>query len=170
MEAGEGGIVISMQGGNGVALQHKDGKWSNPIAVNILSVGGGAVFGYANKHVIVLLNHFAMDQLLKGKGSMSIGVDAGFAVGKVGTYNAMHHVLLCINDSCLSTVLFLAIVAACLTISSMKQHIVSNTFVSPLVYFQDVLQLPTLNCRARVVSEHHSSIRIQRASCFPSKQ
>jgi lipid-binding SYLF domain-containing protein len=75
-----------MQGGNGVALQHKDGKWSNPVAVNILSVGGGAVFGYANKCVIVLLNHFAMDRLLKRNGSIAIGVDAGFAVGKVGMY------------------------------------------------------------------------------------
>lgn len=75
-----------MHGCNGVALQHKDGKWSNPVAVNILSVGGGAVFGYANKTVIVLLNHFAMDRLLKGNGSIAIGVDAEFAVGKVGMY------------------------------------------------------------------------------------
>lgn len=84
VEASEGGLVVSAQGGNGVALQHKDGKWSNPVAVNILSVGGGAVFGYANKCVIMLLNHFAMDRLLKGNGSMSIGVDAGFAIGKTG--------------------------------------------------------------------------------------
>eukprot|EP00544_Gedaniella_sp_CCMP2646_P000096 CAMPEP_0202507482 /NCGR_PEP_ID=MMETSP1361-20130828/51748_1 /ASSEMBLY_ACC=CAM_ASM_000849 /TAXON_ID=210615 /ORGANISM="Staurosira complex sp., Strain CCMP2646" /LENGTH=333 /DNA_ID=CAMNT_0049141609 /DNA_START=1174 /DNA_END=2170 /DNA_ORIENTATION=- len=83
LEAGEGSLVVSMQGGNGVALQHKDGKWSNPVAVNILSVGGGAVFGYANKCVIVLLNHFAMDRLLNGNGSIAIGVDAGFAVGIV---------------------------------------------------------------------------------------
>jgi lipid-binding SYLF domain-containing protein len=84
LEAGEGGLVVSMHGCNGVALQHKDGKWSNPVAVNILSVGGGAVFGYANKTVIVLLNNFAMDRLLKGNGSIAIGVDAEFAVGKVG--------------------------------------------------------------------------------------
>mmetsp|Transcript_2327 Transcript_2327/g.4206 ORF Transcript_2327/g.4206 Transcript_2327/m.4206 type:complete len:173 (+) Transcript_2327:733-1251(+) len=89
LEAGEGSLVVSMQGGNGVALQHKDGKWSNPVAVNILSVGGGAVFGYANKCVIVLLNHFAMDRLLNGNGSIAIGVDAGFAVGEVGM-NANH--------------------------------------------------------------------------------
>lgn len=84
LEAGEGGVVVSMQGGSGVALQHKSGKWSNPVAVSILKIGAGAVFGYANKCVIVLLNHFAMDNLLKGDGSMSIGVDAGFALGKFG--------------------------------------------------------------------------------------
>ena len=77
-------MVLSCQGGSGVALAHKDGKWSNPIAVNIISVGGGAVFGYANKCVIILLNHFAMNRLLEGSGSISIGVDAGFAVGKTG--------------------------------------------------------------------------------------
>lgn len=84
LTAGEGGFALSAQGGNGVMIKHKDGKWSNPVAVNILSLGGGAVFGYANKCIIVLLNHFAMDRLLKGDGSISIGVDAGFAIGKTG--------------------------------------------------------------------------------------
>jgi lipid-binding SYLF domain-containing protein len=84
LEAGEGGFVVSAQRGNGIALQHKDGKWSNPVAVIMLSIGEGAVFGYANKCIIVLLNHLAMDRLLQGDGSISIGVDAGFAVGKTG--------------------------------------------------------------------------------------
>lgn len=69
-------------------LQHKDGKWSNPVAVNILSVGGGAVFGYANKCVIILMNHFAMDRLMKGNGTISLGVDAG-------VFSVMLVVLIC---------------------------------------------------------------------------
>lgn len=38
VSAEEAGFLVSAQGGAGVALAHKDGKWSNPIAVNIVSV------------------------------------------------------------------------------------------------------------------------------------
>lgn len=84
LKAQEAGFGVSAQGGNGVALAHKDGKWSNPVCVNIISGGVGAVFGYANKSVVVLLNQFTMNRLLEGNGSIDIGVDAGFAVGKTG--------------------------------------------------------------------------------------
>jgi len=86
LSAEEGGLFISSQGGSGVALFHNttDGKWSNPLAVNHISVGAGLVFGYAHKELVAFLNHFAMKKLLEGDGSLDIGVDAGFAVGQYG--------------------------------------------------------------------------------------
>ena len=84
-ESSEAGLVVSIEEGNGVALaHHKDGSWSNPIAITMTSAGAGLVAGYADKSVIMLLNHFAMDKLLKSQGMLSIGVEAGFALGKTG--------------------------------------------------------------------------------------
>jgi len=76
----EGGIGISAQGGRGVLLRHKDGVWSNPIAMNYGGIGAGAVIGFAEKDVLVFLNPFAMTKFLEAKDQLKLNVDFGIAM------------------------------------------------------------------------------------------
>lgn len=84
--AKEMGIVGSGHSGYGVSMSHnkKDSSWSSPVAVSLGGVGFGAVFGYANKDVLVLLNPAGMERLLQGHGQLKIDAETGFAAGKVG--------------------------------------------------------------------------------------
>jgi hypothetical protein len=83
ISAREGGFLVSNTSGTGVLVPHnKDGTWGMPMAVHLEGFGIGAVFGYANKDIIVIMNHFAMNRLLEGRGQTKLGVDMGFACGK----------------------------------------------------------------------------------------
>jgi lipid-binding SYLF domain-containing protein len=85
ISAREGGFLVSNTSGTGVLVPHnKDGTWGMPMAVHLEGFGIGAVFGYANKDIIVIMNHFAMNRLLEGRGQTKLGVDMGFACGKLG--------------------------------------------------------------------------------------
>jgi lipid-binding SYLF domain-containing protein len=83
ISAHEGGFLVSNTSGTGVLIPHKeDGTWGMPMAVHLEGYAIGAVFGYANKNVVVIMNHFAMNRLLEGRGQTKLGVDVGFACGK----------------------------------------------------------------------------------------
>jgi lipid-binding SYLF domain-containing protein len=70
--------------GAGVLLAHKEGNWSDPVAVHLVKMGAGATFGLANRDTVVVLNHFAMKRLLEGKEKVSLGEDIGAAAGPLG--------------------------------------------------------------------------------------
>lgn len=84
VEAHEIGFALSGGGGAGVLVGHKHGKWSSPVAINVVKAGAGAVFGYADRDTVVVLNHFAMKRFLDGSVKLSLAEDIGAAAGPVG--------------------------------------------------------------------------------------
>lgn len=81
--AREGAFLVSSTSGSGVLISHNDdGSWGAPMAIHLSAFGGGATFGYAKQDIVVIMNHFAMDRLLEGRGETSLGLSAGFACGK----------------------------------------------------------------------------------------
>jgi lipid-binding SYLF domain-containing protein len=78
----EVGFVVSSQAGAGVAVKREGDKWSAPVAVTLSGMGMGAVFGSADKEMLIALNPLAMKRLLEGKGQLKVGVDMGFASGE----------------------------------------------------------------------------------------
>jgi lipid-binding SYLF domain-containing protein len=84
ISAEEAGLVFTSQGGAGVAMAHKDGKWSAPIAVTLSSVGWGAGVGVAKMDLLIMLNHFAVQKLIEGKFQAALGADIGLTMGSIG--------------------------------------------------------------------------------------
>lgn len=84
ISAREGGFLVSATSGSGVLISHnKDGSWGNtPMAIHVNGYGGGAVFGYANQDIVVIMNHFSMNRLLEGRGETRLGLEVGFACGE----------------------------------------------------------------------------------------
>lgn len=81
--AREGAFLVSNTSGNGVLLAHnEDGSWGAPMAVHLNAFGLGATFGYANHDIVIIMNHFAMNRLLDGRGETRLGVEAGFVCGE----------------------------------------------------------------------------------------
>lgn len=82
ISAKEGGFLISSTSGTGVLVAHNDdGSWGAPMALHLNGFGVGAVFGYANQDIVVIMNHFSMNRLLEGRGETRLGLDVGFACG-----------------------------------------------------------------------------------------
>lgn len=84
IESKEIGFALSGGGGAGVLMTHIDGRWSNPVAIDLVKAGAGAVFGYADRDTVVILNHFAMKRFLEGKVKLNLAEDIGAAAGPVG--------------------------------------------------------------------------------------
>jgi len=80
------GFVVGGRGGHGVALaREKDGKWGEPVFVNL----GGASVGFqagieSTDVVLVFRGRRSLDRLLEGKGKVTLGADAAVAAGPVG--------------------------------------------------------------------------------------
>jgi len=73
VSAHEGGFIISGESGAGVAMLHKDGDWSNPIAMTLDSVGWGAGIGVTDKDIMIFLDPLAMKRLLEGNFEAKLG-------------------------------------------------------------------------------------------------
>jgi len=81
IRAEEGGVLVSAQGGKGVLVSHKDGIWSNPVAVDFGGLGGGAVLGYAEKDIVIFLNPFAKKCFIESQGGHAkLNVDFGLTM------------------------------------------------------------------------------------------
>jgi len=102
LQGSEGGMGVSVQGGKGVLIAHRNNKWSNPVAISWHSFGAGAVAGFADKDILVFLNPAGMKvsvvssvlmqfairthkifsilkRLVEGKGQVKFNVDIGCA-------------------------------------------------------------------------------------------
>lgn len=84
MSSKEFGFGLSSQGGAGVLIARKDGKWSPPVAMQLQGLGVGAVVGLADHEMVVVLGRFATTKLVEGDFQIKMGLDAGFAAGKLG--------------------------------------------------------------------------------------
>lgn len=80
------GFLVGGRGGHGVVLaRDEDGKWSDPVFVNL----GGASVGFqagveSTDLVLVFRNRRSLDRLLDGRGKLTLGADASVAAGPVG--------------------------------------------------------------------------------------
>jgi lipid-binding SYLF domain-containing protein len=80
------GFVIGGRGGHGIVLaKEKDGRWSEPVFVNL----GGASVGFqagveSTDVVLVFRNRKSLDRLLEGKGKITLGADASISAGPLG--------------------------------------------------------------------------------------
>jgi len=82
ISASEGGFLVSATNGAGVLVPHmEDGTWGMPLAIHLNAFGLGATFGYANQDIVVIMNHFAMNRLLEGRGETKLGLYVGFTCG-----------------------------------------------------------------------------------------
>jgi hypothetical protein len=107
-----GFLVSATSGSGVLISHNDDGSWGAPMAMHLNGFGGGAVFGYANQgtlgefvdvslseptscthtnvvlvlptsiEIVIIMNHFAMNLLLQGRGETRLGLDAGFTCGK----------------------------------------------------------------------------------------
>jgi lipid-binding SYLF domain-containing protein len=80
------GFVIAGSGGHGLVIaREKGGQWGDPVFVNF---GGGSVGFQAGVEstdvVLVFRDRRSLDRLLEGKGTITLGADAGVAAGPVG--------------------------------------------------------------------------------------
>jgi lipid-binding SYLF domain-containing protein len=80
------GFVFGGRGGHGVVLaRDKDGKWGQPMFINL----GGASVGFqagveSTDVVLVFRQRRSLDRLLQGKGKLTLGGDASVAAGPAG--------------------------------------------------------------------------------------
>lgn len=80
------GFVFGGRGGHGLVIaKDKDGKWGDPVFVDL----GGASVGFqagveSTDVVLVFRNRKSLDRLLEGKGKLTLGGDASVAAGPVG--------------------------------------------------------------------------------------
>lgn len=85
ISAREMAFFLTGQKGAGVAMKRMGDSWSNPIPVLLESSGFGLSLGVADKQMLILLSSQHADKLLEGShGGIKVGVDLGFAVGKLG--------------------------------------------------------------------------------------
>jgi len=84
IKAKEAGFGFSSTGGGGLIFRRNGAEWSNPAACKLSSVGVGAVVGYADKDMVIVLNPFAMNRFMTSNFKLDISVDLGAAIGKIG--------------------------------------------------------------------------------------
>lgn len=87
----KGAVVVGGEGGNGVLLAHKDGKWSKPAFYDLRGISVGAQLGGQSGSVaLILMSDKALDAFTKGS-SFSLNAQAGLnvvdysAAGQVNT-------------------------------------------------------------------------------------
>jgi lipid-binding SYLF domain-containing protein len=80
------GFVIGGRGGHGIVLaRDKDGRWGEPVFVDL----GGASVGFqagveSTDVVLVFRTHKSLERLLEGKGKLTLGGDASISAGPLG--------------------------------------------------------------------------------------
>ncbi len=68
-----------------LVVRQPDGNWSNPVFINLLGGSFGAQAGAQSTDlVLVFQSQKGLDRFLKGKGKLTLGVDAGVAAGPAG--------------------------------------------------------------------------------------
>ncbi len=79
-------FIFGARFGRGVLLvRQPDGTWSNPVFIQLLGGSFGAQAGAQSTDlVLVFQSQKGLDRFLKGKGKLTLGVDAGIAAGQVG--------------------------------------------------------------------------------------
>ena len=81
----KGAILVGGEGGNGVLLAHKDGKWSKPAFYDLSGISLGAQLGGQSGSVaLILMSDKALDAFKQG-GNFSLNAKAGL---NVVDYNA----------------------------------------------------------------------------------
>ena len=80
------GFVFGGRGGHGVVLaRDKDGKWGEPVFVNLGGASVGFQAGVESTDVVLVFRHRrSLERLLEGKGKLTLGGDASVAAGPVG--------------------------------------------------------------------------------------
>ena len=80
------GFVVAGQGGHGLVMARgADGKWADPVFVNLGGGGVGFQAGVESTDVVLVFrDRKSLDRLLDGKGKLTLGADAGVAAGPVG--------------------------------------------------------------------------------------
>ncbi len=79
-------FIFGARFGRGVlVVRQPDGSWSNPVFIQLLGGSLGAQAGaQATDLVLVFQTRKGLDRFLKGKDKLTLGVDAGVAVGPAG--------------------------------------------------------------------------------------
>jgi len=80
------GFVFGGRGGHGVVLaRDKDGKWGEPVFINLGGASVGFQAGVESTDVVLVFRHRrSLERLLEGKGKLTLGGDASVAAGPVG--------------------------------------------------------------------------------------
>jgi lipid-binding SYLF domain-containing protein len=80
------GFLFGGRGGHGIVFaKDKDGKWGDPVFVNL----GGASVGFqagveSTDVVLVFRDRKSLDRVLEGKSKVTLGADAAVAAGPLG--------------------------------------------------------------------------------------
>lgn len=79
-------FVFGARFGRGVlVVRQPDGTWSNPVFIQLLGGSFGAQAGAQSTDlVLVFQSQKGLDRFLKGKGKLTLGVDAAVAAGPAG--------------------------------------------------------------------------------------
>jgi SH3 domain-containing YSC84-like protein 1 len=78
---GQGGLIIGGQGGAGVVLARRDGKWSDPAFFDVGGASIGAQAGGEKGAVVMLLmTDRAVDKFESSRGKWALGASAGLTV------------------------------------------------------------------------------------------
>ena len=79
-------FIFGARFGRGVlVVRQPDGTWSNPVLVQLLGGSFGAQAGAQSTDlVLVFQSQKGLDRFIKGKGKLTLGVDAGIAAGPAG--------------------------------------------------------------------------------------
>ena len=79
-------FIFGARFGRGVlVVRQPDGTWSNPVFIHLLGGSFGAQAGAQSTDlVLVFQSRKGLDRFLKGKGKLTLGVDAAAAAGPVG--------------------------------------------------------------------------------------
>jgi len=79
-------FIFGARFGRGVlVVRQPDGAWSNPVFIQLLGGSFGAQAGAQSTDlVLVFQSQKGLDRFLKGKGKLTLGVDAAAAAGPVG--------------------------------------------------------------------------------------
>ena len=79
-------FIFGARFGRGVlVVRQPDGTWSNPVFIHLLGGSFGAQAGAQSTDlVLVFQSQKGLDRFLKGKGKLTLGVDAAAAAGPVG--------------------------------------------------------------------------------------
>jgi SH3 domain-containing YSC84-like protein 1 len=79
-------FIFGARFGRGVlVIRQPDGTWSNPVFVQLLGGSFGAQAGAQSTDlVLVFQSQKGLDRFLKGKGKLTLGVDAAVAAGPAG--------------------------------------------------------------------------------------
>ncbi len=80
------GLVLGGRFGRGVVLvRQPDGSWSHPVFVTLAGGGIGLQAGIQSTDVVLVFKtRHGLDNILNGKGKLTLGGDASIAAGPVG--------------------------------------------------------------------------------------